>query len=143
MSNPVRVVAAVIRHNDRVLACRRKNEKASGGKWEFPGGKIEPGETDREALARELAEELDLVSISIGELVSRSTASNLVPAIDLACYWVDTPIPPATSTDHDALRWCTILELQHLDWAEADRDTVALLQRQPGEDGTSSLTVES
>lgn len=128
MLKPLRVVAAVIRHNDRILACRRMKDKVAGGKWEFPGGKVESGETDQEALARELAEELGIGRCSIGALVSRSTAGASAVKIDLACYWVDVAYPPGESTDHDVLRWCTVSELQKLDWAEADRDVVAQLR---------------
>lgn len=56
----VKVVAAVIEQDGKILICRRKNKDGSVGKWEFPGGKQEPGETERECLARELMEELCL-----------------------------------------------------------------------------------
>lgn len=128
MANPLRVVAAVIRHDDRVLACRRNRDRDAGGKWEFPGGKVEAGETDQEALARELEEELGLNTVSIGSLVSRSTTTENGQAIELSCYWVDTLQPLTKSSDHDALRWCFISELASLDWANADQDAIAELQ---------------
>lgn len=56
----VKVVAAVIEQDGKILACRRKNRDGSPGKWEFPGGKQEPGETEEQCLARELREELCL-----------------------------------------------------------------------------------
>lgn len=56
----IRVIAAVIAQDGKILICQRKNKDGSTGKWEFPGGKIEPGETDEECLVRELEEELNL-----------------------------------------------------------------------------------
>lgn len=128
MPEPLHVVAAVIRNGDTILACRRNAEKTAGGKWEFPGGKIESGESAPEALARELAEELDLQSVSIGRLLSKSTHLGASPAIELSCYWVDAPQQPTRSSDHDLLRWCTDKELSDLDWAEADLVAVKKLQ---------------
>lgn len=128
MPEPLHVVAAVIHNGDKILACRRNAEKTAGGKWEFPGGKIESGESAPEALARELAEELDLQSVSIGRLLSKSTHLGTSPAIELSCYWVDAPQQPTQSSDHDLFRWCTAKELSALDWAEADLVAVKKLQ---------------
>ena len=129
MSRTVRVVAAVLHAGNQVLACRRKPEKAAGGKWEFPGGKVEAGESAEEALQRELAEELSLENSSIGKLISRDTTTTARTSIDLACYWVKSETRPQRSTDHDELRWCSVEDLDHLDWAEPDLPAVALIQR--------------
>jgi mutator protein MutT len=66
---PIRVLAAVIQRNGRFLVCRRPDHKRHGGLWEFPGGKIEAGETDFQAAERELAEELDVRVTSVGDLL--------------------------------------------------------------------------
>lgn len=66
-SEPIPVVAAVVRHADRFLVARRPASKRHGGLWEFPGGKVLDGESDREALERELREELDVGLRSVGE----------------------------------------------------------------------------
>lgn len=129
MSGTLRVVAAVFQSGSQVLACKRRPEKAAGGKWEFPGGKVEAGESAEEALRREIAEELGLEISSIGRLISRNTTTIDRTSIDLACYWVESKILPHWSTDHDELRWCSVDELNQLDWAEPDLPTVRLIER--------------
>lgn len=129
MSKTLRVVAAIFHSEGRVLACRRNPEKAAGGKWEFPGGKVEPGESPEEALLRELAEELNVGDATIGSLVSRATTTTGEATIDLACYWAEAESVPQSSTDHDELRWTAIDELSELDWAAADLPAVRELQQ--------------
>lgn len=128
MGEALQVVGAVLHHNGRVLACRRRLQKADGGKWEFPGGKLEPGETPKSALRRELAEELDLHNVSIGKIIARAVTNTGDRLIDLTCYWAESKSQPVGSTDHDELRWCSDDELSDLDWALADLPTVAAIQ---------------
>lgn len=125
------VVAAVIRDGERVLACRRRPERPAGGKWEFPGGKVEPGESPEQALEREIAEELG-VHVRIGALVDRTTTDNGARLIDLACYeaWL-LGAPPTGSTDHDELRWVTPAQTLSLKWTEPDWPAVRLLTAGP------------
>jgi 8-oxo-dGTP diphosphatase len=128
---PLVVVAAVVRDGDRVLACRRAPGKDAAGRWEFPGGKVESGESPEAALAREIAEELG-VRIHVGALLDRTvTARAGGRAIDLACFdcRLDGDAPVA-STDHDELRWMPVGRLGELDWAEADLAAVAVLTRE-------------
>ncbi|MET3568305.1 8-oxo-dGTP diphosphatase [Leifsonia sp. 563] len=128
---PLVVVAAVVRDGDRVLACRRAPGKDAAGRWEFPGGKVESGESPEAALAREIAEELG-VRIHVGALLDRTvTARAGGRAIDLACFdcRLDADAPVA-STDHDELRWMPVERLGELDWAEADLAAVAVLTRE-------------
>ncbi|WP_231371063.1 (deoxy)nucleoside triphosphate pyrophosphohydrolase [Cryocola sp. 340MFSha3.1] len=128
---PLVVVAAVVRDGDRVLACRRAPGKDAAGRWEFPGGKVESGESPEAALAREIAEELG-VRIHVGALLDRTvTARAGGRAIDLACFdcRLDGDAPVA-STDHDELRWMPVERLGELDWAEADLAAVAELTRE-------------
>lgn len=135
MVQPLLVVAAVLRDGGRVLACRRAPGKDAAGRWEFPGGKVEPGEETAAALARELREELG-VNVQVGALFDRSvTVRADGRAIDLACYdcTVDGAAP-VSSTDHDALRWLPPERLAELDWAEADVPAVRLLTRHSEED---------
>lgn len=129
MSEPLHVVAAVIEDDGRILACRRRAGKADAGRWEFPGGKIEPGETPAEALVREIREELDLAIEVRGELTTDDTQVG-ERMIRLTCLTATlTSARPKTSTDHDALVWATRDELPGFDWAAPDLPAVALLMR--------------
>jgi 8-oxo-dGTP diphosphatase len=132
--NPIRVVAAVISDSGRVLACRRAPGKDSAGRWEFPGGKVEAHESDEQALAREIREELG-IEILVGPLLDRTVTGR----IDLACYRASlSGVRPSRSTDHDDLRWVAVTELDELDWAEPDRPAVTALLRS----ATGSLSDE-
>jgi 8-oxo-dGTP diphosphatase len=118
-----------------VLACRRGPGKDAAGLWEFPGGKVEPGEAPAAALVREVHEELG-VGIHVGALVDRSvTVRADGRAIDLACYDCTlTEAAPIASTDHDELRWLPPGRLGGLEWAEADLPAVRLLTGTEEED---------
>jgi 8-oxo-dGTP diphosphatase len=121
------VVAAVITDGDRILACRRRPEKSAGGLWEFPGGKIEPGETPEQALEREIAEELG-IAVAVGGLLSVDDTEVGARVIRLSCWWTTLQgAAPGESTDHDALRWLTREELSGLEWATPDLPAVAKL----------------
>jgi 8-oxo-dGTP diphosphatase len=126
------VVAAVMVRDGRVLACRRAAHKPGAGTWEFPGGKVEPGERPEEALAREIREELG-IDVTVGALVDRSEVPVGDRVIDLACYLADPVGPlPTTSTDHDELRWVPVAELGTLAWSAPDLPAVARLIRDGG-----------
>lgn len=127
MSEVLHVVGAVFEHGGKFLACRRRADKAEGGKWEFPGGKIDAGETPEVALQRELAEELGLEGVEVLDLVARQTTESSGRLIDLACYRVSSTTHPDSSTDHDLLLWVVPEQLAQLDWAVADFPTVSKL----------------
>jgi 8-oxo-dGTP diphosphatase len=131
------VVAAVMVRDGRALACRRAAHKPGAGTWEFPGGKVEAGETAEGALAREIREELG-IDVTVGALVDRSEVPVGDRVIDLACYRAD-PIGalPTTSTDHDELRWVPLADLGALAWSAPDLPAVARLVRDARE-GRSS-----
>lgn len=129
MSEPLHVVAAVIEDDGRILACRRRAGKADAGKWEFPGGKIERGETPAEALVREIREEL-AISIKVrGELTTDDTqvGERIIRLICLTATLASAR--PNASTDHDALVWAARDELPGFDWAAPDLPAVAALTR--------------
>jgi len=123
----MQVVAAVFTDAERVLACRRREHLQAGGRWEFPGGKLEPGETPDAALAREIAEELG-VEIEVGDLLD--STSSIVDGVEitLSCYFVRVVSEtPQFSTDHDELGWFERERLMWLNWAEPDLPAVRKL----------------
>ncbi|UKF30274.1 (deoxy)nucleoside triphosphate pyrophosphohydrolase [Clavibacter phaseoli] len=121
------VVAAVLIRDGRALACRRAAHKPGAGTWEFPGGKVERGETPEAALAREIHEELG-VDVTVGALVDRSEVPVGDRVIDLACYRADPVGPlPTSSTDHDELRWVPLADLGDLSWSAPDLPAVRRL----------------
>lgn len=128
MTDALDVVAAVIFDDtNRVLACRRRPEKAAGGKWEFPGGKVEHGESAVEALRREILEELAIdIQVTV-ELTSDETRVG-ERTIRLTCFRaVLTGLAPASSSDHDRLEWVHLHDLPAYGWAEPDLPAVRLL----------------
>ncbi len=121
------VVAAVFTDGDRVLGCRRRADLPAAGCWEFPGGKIEPGEPPERALEREIAEELG-IEIEVGELLDRSATVVAGTLITLSCYFVRVlGEPPAASTDHDQVCWFARHRLGWLTWAAPDLPAVRKL----------------
>lgn len=117
---PLRVVGAVIVRETQILAARRRPGKGSGGLWEFPGGKIELGESPQQALFRELREELG-VEVTVGRLIGRGQARAGDRDLHLDCYWARLDASgPVSSTDHDQLDWLHREHLADREWAEAD-----------------------
>jgi len=119
MSNPIRVVGAVFHDGERFLACRKKPGKPLEGHWEFPGGKIEPGESPEQALAREIREELNLIA-EVGQKVTTTTYEYDFATIELTTFYCTLVDGDLRLTDHDATKWVTSTEAAHLTWAPAD-----------------------
>ena len=119
------VVGAAIERDGRVLAARRSAPAALSGGWEFPGGKLEPGETPAAALARECAEELG-VRVAVGALLAETPIRD---GLTLAVYRARLVAgEPRALQDHDELRWLGRAELDDVDWLAPDRPAVALLR---------------
>ena len=119
------VVAAAIARDGAYLAARRTRPEWAAGRWEFPGGKVEPGETDAQALVREIREELGVV-IAVGARVAGEWPLH----DDLVLHlYVATLIEgePAPLDHHDALRWITPAEFDGVDWLPSDVDAVRSL----------------
>lgn len=125
-ASPLRVVCALIEHEGRVLMAQRPAHKHLGGKWEFPGGKIEPGETPEAALHRELREELGVTVTVIRPLVSHTHAYPAV-TVELIPFVVRLAADSAAphTREHAALRWVPSPELPSLDLPEADFPIIA------------------
>jgi len=115
----VDVVGAVVVADGRILAARRGPAMSLPGRWEFPGGKIEPGESPQQALRRELVEELGC-TVEVGDLVTVSTYDH----VTLTTYYCQLVEGMPQATEHDELRWVAPAALAALDWAPADLDTV-------------------
>ena len=118
MSNEVRVVAAVISRDDKLLVCQRPLHKRHGGLWELPGGKCEPGESDSDAIRRELAEELGVVTVAVGE----AQCEIADPGSSFLIVFVPATISgEPTAGEHQAFMWAAPDELLRLPLAPSDR----------------------
>jgi 8-oxo-dGTP diphosphatase len=125
-----RVAAGIVRRDGRILACRRSATMRHSGKWEFPGGKVEPGESAEGCLRRELEEELGIAA-EIGPLVLVSVAryAGLEP-IELTFFFVDRFTGEPERRDYVEIRWAAPRELGALDFLEGDREILAVLERE-------------
>ncbi len=123
----VKVIAAIIRKEGRILIGKRR-AGTFAGKWEFPGGKMEPGETPEECLARELAEELG-IEARVGKLflATKHTYSHM--AIEFVTYEAEIVSGEPRLRDHNEIRWVLPEELSLYDFPEADRPVVEKLAR--------------
>lgn len=121
---PIAVVCAIIERDGRVLVAQRSRAKSQGGKWEFPGGKLHGGEQPRDALVREISEELR-VSIHVGDALPPSTHDYGGFAITLIPFRCTITSGEPDPVEHEALAWCEPGELAALDWAAADMPVLA------------------
>jgi 8-oxo-dGTP diphosphatase len=119
------VVAAAIVRDGRVLAARRVRPSALAGGWEFPGGKVEPGESGPDALTRECREELG-VGVRVGPVLGRAGDGRIALVLYRATL---TDGAPAAGADHDALCWIGPAELDGLGWLPIDRDLLPTVAR--------------
>ena len=125
----IQVVGAIIRRGNTIFAARRNRDRSAGGLWEVPGGKVEPGETPQEALIRELQEELS-IDVSVGPLIGRSTSEVAGASIELSCYAAALQgEDPTSSTDHDAMAWVPLDDLDKLNWAPGDAPIIRRLPK--------------
>ena len=115
----IEVTAAFLVHKDKVLIARRKNPPQLAGKWEFPGGKIEEGETPRVCLAREMEEEFR-IKIKVGDFVAESVHRQADRAFHIRAYhatWLAGQIVPVA---HDRCAWAEPVDLLAYDLLPAD-----------------------
>ena len=119
----IRVVAAVIKASDDkadpiIFATQRGYGEFKGG-WEFPGGKIEAGETPQEALKREIKEELD-TEISVGEFIDTIEYDYPTFHLSMDCFWCQIVSGDLVLKEHEAAKWLTKEKLDSVDWLPAD-----------------------
>jgi len=115
----IRVVAGIVERVAHVLCARRGPDQDRSGLWEFPGGKVEPGEDDVAALIRELAEELD-IQVSVAGHVATSVHTEGGRTIELVGYRCTLVAGSPVAREHAELRWMRPSALLELDWAPAD-----------------------
>ena len=122
----IEVVAAIIQDGNKIFATQRGYGEFKGG-WEFPGGKIEEGETPQEALKREIMEELD-TKISVGKLLH--TVEYDYPAFHLTmhCFWCTVQSGDLVLKEHEAAKWLTKATLNSVEWLPADEELVIMIQ---------------
>ena len=121
----IKVVAAIIIHDNKIFATQRGYGEFEGG-WEFPGGKVEPGETQQEALAREIMEELD-TQIEVGELLDTVEYDYPKFHLSMDCFLCTIKSGHLVLKEHEAARWLTRETLDSVDWLPADQSLIGKL----------------
>lgn len=124
------VVAAVMARDGAVLCARRKAGGETGGRWEFPGGKVEPGETRESALRREIDEELSL-RVTVGSFVMTVEHRYESFSVSLHAYEATPEEGEPVPREHQELRWLPRRDLRTLDWAPADLPIAEHLAGEP------------
>lgn len=127
----IRVVAAVIKAKNEegqpiIFATQRGYGEYKDG-WEFPGGKIEEGETPQQALKREIMEELD-TEIKVGELIDTIEYDYPKFHLSMDCFWADIVKGDLVLKEHEAARWLTKKQLRDVDWLPADITLIDKIQ---------------
>lgn len=126
----INVVAAIIREGNKIFATQRGYGDYKDG-WEFPGGKIERGETSQQALVREIKEELD-TEIVVGDYIT--TIEYDYPAFHLSmqCYWCTIVHGTPVLLEHEAARWLDEAHIDGVAWLPADKTVIPLIKRSIG-----------
>jgi len=122
----IKVVAAIIRVDGRIYATQRGYGPYKDG-WEFPGGKIEPGETPEQALVREIKEELDTI-VEVGSLLTKVEYDYPEFHLSMDCYICTIRSGSLVLKEHEAAKWLGMREIDAVDWLPADRIVVEKLK---------------
>ncbi|MBH0098177.1 (deoxy)nucleoside triphosphate pyrophosphohydrolase [Salinibacterium sp. NSLL150] len=127
MKKQINVVGAVIVREGLILCAQRGPGGALPGMWEFPGGKIEAGETPHDALAREITEELQC-EVAVGELITTTSHEYDFGIVALTTFYCELLSGTPALTEHAEVAWLAPSELSSLEWAPADIPAVELLE---------------
>ena len=122
----INVVAAIIRDGDKIFATQRGYGDFKDG-WEFPGGKIEPGETPQQTLAREIREELD-TEIAVGDYLTTIEYDYPTFHLSMQCFWCTIADGTPVLKEHEAARWLEVENLDSVDWLPADLSIIGLIK---------------
>lgn len=122
----VNVVAAIIRDNDQIFATQRGYGEFKDG-WEFPGGKVEEGETPEQALKREIEEELN-TEIEVGDYLTTIEYDYPKFHLSMRCYWARIVEGRPVLLEHEAARWLFVDELDSVEWLPADITIINLIK---------------
>ena len=127
-SKIIRVTAAIIESDDKILIAQRKSEDdIFGGLWEFPGGKIENGETPEECMARELMEELE-IKVEVGTLITSNKHRYPNGIFELLAFRVKHICGNFVLNDHDEIKWITIDEISDFEFPPANTPIINYLK---------------
>ncbi|MDQ7175323.1 (deoxy)nucleoside triphosphate pyrophosphohydrolase [Staphylococcus chromogenes] len=126
MKKQITVVGAIIFDNHKVLCAQRSEKMSLPLMWEFPGGKIEQGESDIEAIKREIREEMKC-DLEVGEKVTTTTYEYDFAIIQLTTYRCQLKSQLPTLTEHKAIQWLDKKDLKSLTWAPADIPAVEII----------------
>ncbi|MFS2279194.1 (deoxy)nucleoside triphosphate pyrophosphohydrolase [Microbacterium sp. OR21] len=126
MGKQIKVVGAVVVRDGAVLCAQRGPLGSLPGSWEFPGGKIEPGETARHALEREIREELGC-TVDVGAPLTTTTHAYDFGEVTLTTFWCTLKSGAPKLTEHADVRWLPARDLESLDWAPADIPAVRII----------------
>ena len=128
MNKVIRVVAAIIVDNGKIFATQRGYGDFKGG-WEFPGGKIEAGETPQEALIREIKEELEVV-IKVGDLIDTVEYDYPTFHLSMDCFWAEIVSGDLVLREHEAAKWLEKDKMDSVEWLPADVILVNNIRRE-------------